>query len=204
MGAGSSSTSTPTGPAPRDRILYRSAGPASCHCRSTVRRKSASQEPIEEILADFISLGLRSDKPAHVACRCTVFTKSDMIHLQNKGERLEDIIYGLHVGNARNYISTIVSNRVLHEPILFVGGLSLNELQIRSFRPYFPGLIVPEHSTSTGRSRGGLERPRLGIRNRLNLEVPPKGARRESSICPQGEDFRFARPFSPRRMKSGE
>jgi len=35
--------------------------------------------------ADFIELGLRSENPAHVACRCTVFTKSDMIHLQNKG-----------------------------------------------------------------------------------------------------------------------
>ena len=33
----------------------------------------------------------------------------------------------------RNYMSAIVSNRVLQEPILFIGGLSLNELQIRAF-----------------------------------------------------------------------
>jgi len=91
-----------------------------------------SQDQIDRILADFIKLGLESETPAEVACRCTVFTKSDMIHLQNKGEKLEDIIFGLHVGNARNYMSTIVSNRVLEDPILFIGGLSMNKLQMRS------------------------------------------------------------------------
>ncbi|MDQ1335097.1 MAG: hypothetical protein QG552_2047, partial [Thermodesulfobacteriota bacterium] len=109
-----------------------------------------SQDQIDRILTDFIGLGVKSTTPANVACRCTVFTKSDMIHLQNRGERLEDIIYGLHVGNARNYMSTIVSNRVLEEPILFVGGLSLNELQVKAFKNYFPGLIVPPHNTSIG------------------------------------------------------
>ncbi|MFP4085760.1 MAG: acyl-CoA dehydratase activase [Desulfobacteraceae bacterium] len=109
-----------------------------------------SEEAFDEILKAFIRLGRKSDKPAHVACRCTVFTKSDMIHLQNRGETLEDIIYGLHVGNARNYMSTIVSNRSLSEPLLFIGGLSLNPLQVKAFQDYFPHLIVPEHNTSVG------------------------------------------------------
>ncbi len=134
------------------------------------KKVDISQDQIDRILADFIKLGLESQVPANVACRCTVFTKSDMIHLQNKGERLEDIIYGLHVGNARNYMSTIVSNRVLEEPILFVGGLSMNELQVRAFRKYFPGLIVPEHNTSIGALGVALQVLELGIENRLNLD----------------------------------
>jgi len=97
-----------------------------------------SQDRTERILTDFIELGKKSQNPSNVACRCTVFTKSDMIHLQNKGEQLEDIIYGLHLGNARNYVSTIVTNRVLEKPILFIGGLSMNELQVRAFEEYFP------------------------------------------------------------------
>ncbi|MBN2060144.1 MAG: CoA activase [Deltaproteobacteria bacterium] len=129
------------------------------------KEKNISQDRIGQILADFISLGLKSEKPSNVACRCTVFTKSDMIHLQNKGERLEDIIFGLHVGNARNYMSTIVSSRVLHEPILFIGGLSLNELQVRAFKNYFPGLIVPEHSTSVGALGVALHALENGIKN---------------------------------------
>ncbi|MGD9158404.1 MAG: acyl-CoA dehydratase activase [Desulfobacteraceae bacterium] len=114
------------------------------------KKMDASGHDIDKILLDFIDLGLKSDSPSHVACRCTVFTKSDMIHLQNKGERLENIIYGLHLGNARNYISTIVSNRSLEDPILFIGGLSMNEIQVKAFRQYFPGLVVPDCSTSTG------------------------------------------------------
>jgi len=142
--------------------------------------KNASQERVEEILADFIERGLKSDKSANVACRCTVFTKSDMIHLQNKGERLEDIIHGLHTGNARNYMSTIVSNRVLQEPILFVGGLSLNELQVRALRSYFPNLAVPEHSTSTGALGVALFALESGIRNRPNLEYLCAGEERDA------------------------
>jgi predicted CoA-substrate-specific enzyme activase len=129
-----------------------------------------SQDQVDGILVDFIELGLRSRKPANVACRCTVFTKSDMIHLQNKGERLEDIIYGLHVGNARNYMSTIVSNRVLEEPILFIGGLSMNELQVRAFKGYFPGLIVPEYNTSAGALGVALYALDSGMEKGLDLD----------------------------------
>ncbi len=128
-----------------------------------------SQDHIDRILADFVRLGLDSRKPANVACRCTVFTKSDMIHLQNKGEKLEDIIYGLHVGNARNYMSTIVSNRRLEEPIVLIGGLSLNKLQVRAFRDYFPSLIVPDHKTSAGALGVALGAMKSGRENGLNL-----------------------------------
>ena len=114
------------------------------------RDVDTSQDQLDRILKDFISLGKKSVKPANVACRCTVFTKSDMIHLQNRGEKLEDIIYGLHLGNARNYMSTIVSNRSLEPPMVFVGGLSLNELQVNALREYVPDLMVPPYSTSVG------------------------------------------------------
>jgi predicted CoA-substrate-specific enzyme activase len=109
-----------------------------------------THEEIDEILKNFVRLGLRSQKAANVACRCTVFTKSDMIHLQNKGERLEDIIAGLHVGNARNYMSTIVSNRILEKPAIFIGGMCLNELQVRALQDYIEDLFVPPYATSIG------------------------------------------------------
>jgi len=130
----------------------------------------ASEAHITKILEDFISLGLQSKSPARVACRCTVFTKSDMIHLQNKGEKLEDIIAGLHEGNASNYLSTIVSNRVLSHPILFIGGLTLNELQVRAFRDNFPELIVPEYATSVGSLGVALQAKEQGVTHKPTLE----------------------------------
>jgi len=134
------------------------------------RKTDTSQDQLDNILADFIKLGLKSQKPANVACRCTVFTKSDMIHLQNKGEKLEDIIYGLHVGNARNYMSTIVSNRVLKEPIIFIGGLSLNDLQVKAFKSYFPGLIVSPYNTSIGALGVALQSLESRKKDHLNLK----------------------------------
>jgi predicted CoA-substrate-specific enzyme activase len=111
---------------------------------------SVSQDYISQILADFVALGKTSTNPAPVACRCTVFTKSDMIHLQNKGESLANIIAGLHQGNAANYISTIVARQQVRDPVVFIGGVATNELQVEAFRRYYPNLIVPPHHTSTG------------------------------------------------------
>jgi predicted CoA-substrate-specific enzyme activase len=132
--------------------------------------KDAEQNDIDKILADFIELGLTSENPAHVACRCTVFTKSDMIHLQNKGERLEDIIFGLHTGNARNYMSTIVGNRTLQAPVLFIGGLSLNRLQVKAFHNYFPGMVVPPLSTSVGALGAALLALKAGSEHGVDIE----------------------------------
>ena len=143
-----------------------------------------SQDHIDRILADFIELGINSRNPANVACRCTVFTKSDMIHLQNKGERLDDIIYGLHLGNARNYISTIVSNRVLEEPIIFIGGLSMNKLQVRAFKTYFHELIVPEYNSSIGALGVALQAFESGIENNLNLDYLDNARSFDSSDLP--------------------
>ncbi len=148
------------------------------------REQGVSQDRLDGILKDFIRLGLTSNHAADVACRCTVFTKSDMIHLQNKGEKLEDIIYGLHIGNARNYMSTIVSNRVLEEPVLFVGGLSLNELQVRALRAYVPDLVIPSYSTSLGALGVALQALRQGALSLPDMEAWGSPARTVKSDLP--------------------
>jgi predicted CoA-substrate-specific enzyme activase len=174
--------------------------------------KESSQNHIDNILNDFIRLGLKSERPANVACRCTVFTKSDMIHLQNKGERLEDIIYGLHVGNARNYLSTIVANQKLKDPIVFVGGLSKNELQVNAFKAYYPDLIVPPHNTSTGALGVALKALELKREDtfdfddlkaanlRGNLSVP-KAAKLVLKKTRMPDSLESRRKFLPKRIK---
>ena len=118
-----------------------------------------------------------------------------MIHLQNRGEKLQDIIYGLHVGNARNYMSTIVSNREIEAPIVFVGGLSLNELQVKAFREYFPKLIIPEYSRSTGALGVALEALEKSIGegrdtgkgHNIDLEALRRSGSAEGVNVPKGE-----------------
>ena len=99
----------------------------------------------EEVLQKFIQLGLKSKSPAPVACRCTVFTKSDMIHLQNNGEPVENIIAGVHYGNAANLITNLIGNQKIEKPVIFCGGLAANELQVKAFKSFIPDIIVPEH-----------------------------------------------------------
>ncbi|ROQ92132.1 acyl-CoA dehydratase activase [Desulfosoma caldarium] len=134
-----------------------------------------SHEKVQKTLEDFIALGLQHSSPAPVACRCTVFTKSDMIHLQNKGEPLPNIIAGLHYGNAANYVSTIVAARRLEEPVVFIGGVASNPLQVEAFRQYYPSLEVPPHHTSLGALGAALLSHRAGRCNTVDLERLSEG-----------------------------
>ncbi|MFW5731319.1 MAG: acyl-CoA dehydratase activase, partial [Desulfonatronovibrionaceae bacterium] len=127
------------------------------------------QNKLQKVLEDFIQLGLESSFPAPVACRCTVFTKSDMIHLQNKGETLSNIIAGLHHGTAANFLSTIVSNRILNPPIAFIGGMASNSLQVQAFQEHFPDLVVPEHHTSLGAMGAALQARQKNLTNSIDL-----------------------------------
>jgi predicted CoA-substrate-specific enzyme activase len=124
--------------------------------------EQGGQQQLEALLEAFIREGLSSETPAPVACRCTVFTKSDMIHLQNKGEPLANIIAGLHDGNAANYLSTIVGTRRLEAPVIFLGGVAANPLQVRAFRRRHPELTVPPHHASLGAVGAALASQRAG------------------------------------------
>jgi activator of 2-hydroxyglutaryl-CoA dehydratase len=154
-----------------------------------------SGQHADRILEDFIALGKQSTGAAAVACRCTVFTKSDMIHLQNKGETLANIIAGLHAGNAANFVSTLVGNQEVEEPVVFVGGVAGNDLQRDAFRRYFPGLIVPPHHASIGALGAALFARRRPERSR------PRLAALEAAASAATEDFPRAAPLVLRRTR---
>ncbi len=115
------------------------------------------QNRIEAILDHFVAEGRKSEKAAHVACRCTVFTKSDMIHLQNKGIAIRHIIAGLHEGVAKNFKSTLITNRPLERPVAFIGGYASNSLAREGFEKILGmPVTVPQHHTSVGAIGVGL------------------------------------------------
>ncbi len=150
---------------------------------------SMDQEKLQQTLSDFIELGLKSTYPAPVACRCTVFTKSDMIHLQNKGESLPNIIAGLHYGNAANYMSTIVGNRELLDPIVFIGGMASNNLQVKAFQHYFPTLQVPAYHTSLGALGAALQARKQKYRNEIDLDRLVKRDAQSTYSFPRAEQL---------------
>jgi predicted CoA-substrate-specific enzyme activase len=98
---------------------------------------------------EFGNLALKSRRPATIAGRCSVFAKSDMVHLQQEGTPKEDIVAGLCYALARNYISNLGKGRKFKKPMAFQGGVAANKGVVRAFEDLLglePGeLIIPEH-----------------------------------------------------------
>ena len=72
---------------------------------------------------EFGEMALKSKYPPHIAGRCSVFAKSDMIHLQQIGTPDYDIVAGLCFAVARNFKSTIARGKKIIRPVAFVGGV---------------------------------------------------------------------------------
>ena len=71
---------------------------------------------------------------AVIAGRCSVFAKSDMIHLQQKGTPLSAIAYGLCLAMARNFRATVLRGRICKSPVLLAGGCVASKALVRAFR----------------------------------------------------------------------
>jgi len=69
-------------------------------------------------------------KPPRIAARCSVFAKSDLIHLQQKGVSVSAMIYGLCEAVARLVVS--LKKGSFQEPILFVGGVAGNRAVLKA------------------------------------------------------------------------
>lgn len=78
--------------------------------------------PIEELGA----LALQSKQPVRIAGRCTVFAESDMIHKQQLGHAMEDILAGLCIAMVRNYLTNVAKGKEAKPAIFFQGGVAAN------------------------------------------------------------------------------
>ncbi len=102
-------------------------------------------------IEEFAQMALESDKPVRIAGRCTVFAESDMIHKQQVGNRIEDIVYGLCRALVRNYLSNVGSGKDIRLPIVFQGGVAFNRGIVRALEEELGAeVIVPSHHEVMG------------------------------------------------------
>ncbi len=85
-------------------------------------------------IAELGELAAPAPRGATIAGRCSVFAKSDMIHLQQKGTPLAEIAYGLCLALARNFVATVLAGRTLPVPVALIGGAMANPGLVRAFR----------------------------------------------------------------------
>jgi predicted CoA-substrate-specific enzyme activase len=119
-----------------------------------------------------------------LAGRCSVFAKSDIIHLQQRGVPVDRIVAGLCYALARNYVATLIRGRELIRPVIFQGGVALNNGVLRAFkeilhladqdalRPPLPHLAGAMGAALLAREGGsGLSRARVGEIGRGSLQA---------------------------------
>lgn len=98
--------------------------------------------PIEE----FGKLARKSTLPVRIAGRCAVFAESDMIHKQQAGYTIEDIVAGLCEALVRNFLNNLGKGKVIKGPIVFQGGVAANWGMRDAFTKALNSeIIVPEY-----------------------------------------------------------
>jgi len=100
---------------------------------------------------DFGDHALRSENPARIAGRCTVFAESDMIHKQQMGYPIDDIIYGLCQSMVRNYLNNVALGKEILPRMVFQGGVAFNKGIVRAFNETFDTEVyIPPHNELMG------------------------------------------------------
>lgn len=86
---------------------------------------------------DYSNMVARATNVPLLSGRCSVFAKSDIIHRQQEGVPVEDILLGLCYAMVRSYKATIVRGLAVRPPVALAGGVSLNAGVVRAVREVF-------------------------------------------------------------------
>ncbi|PAB60676.1 acyl-CoA dehydratase activase [Anaeromicrobium sediminis] len=104
---------------------------------------------LELNIDDYSKHALRAKSIPRIAGRCSVFAKTDIIHHQQEGVPVEDVLLGLAYAVAKNYRSTIIRKSPLIKPVLFLGGVAHNEGMVQALSDVLKldkeELIIPQY-----------------------------------------------------------
>jgi predicted CoA-substrate-specific enzyme activase len=103
------------------------------------------------IKEEFGALALSAQEPVRMGERCTVFIESDLVHHQQRGAKMDDLIAGLSYSIVQNYLNRVVGDRRIGNRIFFQGGTAFNKGVVAAFeRVLGKEIIVPENHDVTG------------------------------------------------------
>jgi len=99
---------------------------------------------------DMGDISLRSRKKVHVSNLCTVFARQEVVARLSEGEKLEDIVAGLHDAVASRVVGLARTLRI--EPdVVLTGGVAKNNGIVRAMQEHLRcEVLVPEDPLITG------------------------------------------------------
>lgn len=88
-------------------------------------------------LNSYSDLVTRAQSVPRLSGRCSVFAKTDIIHRQQEGVPVEDILQGLCHATVKAFKATIVRSLPVEKPLALAGGTLLNAGVVRAVREVF-------------------------------------------------------------------
>jgi len=102
-------------------------------------------------ISEFGQYALRAKSTVRIAGRCAVFAESDMIHKQQTGHSLEDIINGLCEALVRNYLNNLAKGKDIQDVVVFQGGVAANVGIVAAFeRALNKKIVIPKYCDVMG------------------------------------------------------
>ncbi len=113
---------------------------------------------------DLSRLAMEALHPVAINATCTVFAESDMVSKQQSGALQADVIYGLCIALADNFIRSVVGSRPVEAPLVFQGGVAYNMGMVRALEEKLGiQICIPPQPELTGALGAALlvsEKPR--------------------------------------------
>ncbi len=85
------------------------------------------------ILGEFETLALEAMEPGSLGSQCTVFMDSEVVGARQRGTPLNDILAGLALSVAKNYLERVVAGRLVGDNVVFQGGVASNRAVVAAF-----------------------------------------------------------------------
>jgi predicted CoA-substrate-specific enzyme activase len=76
---------------------------------------------------DIGKYALRAESPVRIAGRCAVFAESDLVHKQQIGCDMENIIAGMCEALVTNYLANVAKGKKIEQVVCFQGGVAANQ-----------------------------------------------------------------------------
>lgn len=103
------------------------------------------------IKGEFARRALTSPRPVRLGERCTVFMERDVNAFQQRGAETDDLLAGLALSVATNYINRVVRGRRIDGTIFFQGGTAYNDAVAAAFTQILGReIIVPPYNGVVG------------------------------------------------------
>jgi predicted CoA-substrate-specific enzyme activase len=125
------------------------------------------------LIEQFGTLAIKSEAPACLDERCTVFMETLVVRQLAEGRSREDIAAGLCYAVVRNYLQRVVGDEEIGEQILLQGGIAHNQGVVRAFRNITgKEILVPPYFDVTGALGAALIAMDIQTANVQKMDAP--------------------------------